>query len=156
MTGERIGLLIHLLGAFAFIAGVVTTGVSFEVARRRHTALEVAALLRVARIGAIFAGVGGVVLLLGGLWLAGDLNLYRTRWLQASVLAFLLSLLLGMAGGRRPRKARELAQSIASGGGGDADEMRRLLNDRSARLVNWIAALLAVAVLVLMVWQPAL
>lgn len=156
MTGERIGLLIHLLGAFAFIAGVVTTGVSFEVARRRHTALEVAALLRVARIGAILAGVGGVVLLLGGLWLAGDLNLYRTRWLQASILAFLLSLLLGMAGGRRPRKARELAQQIASGGGGDADEMRRLLNDRAARVTNWTAALLAVAVLVLMIWQPAL
>ena len=85
MTAERIGLLIHLLGAFAFVAGVVTAGVSFEVARRRHTALEVAALLRAARIGAVVAGIGGVVLLLGGLWLAGDLNLYRTRWLQASV-----------------------------------------------------------------------
>ena len=156
MTGERIGLLIHLLGAFAFIAGIVTTGISFEVARRRHTSLEIAALLRVARVGAIIAGIGGVVLLLGGLWLAGDLNLYRTRWLQASILAFLLSLLLGMAGGRRPRKAREMAQSIASGGPGDVDEMRRLLNDRSALLVNWIAAVLAVGVLVLMIWQPAL
>jgi hypothetical protein len=156
MTGERIGLLIHLLGAFAFIAGVVTTGVCFEVARRRHTALEIAALLRAGRIGAIVAGIGGVVLLLGGLWLAGDLDLYRTRWLQASVLAFLLSLLLGMAGGRRPRQAREMAQSIASGGGGDVDQMRRLLNDRAALITNWVAALLAVGVLVLMVWQPAL
>ena len=79
-----------------------------------------------------------------------------SSWLQASVLAFLLSLLLGMAGGRRPRQAREMAQSIASGGGGDVDQMRRLLNDRAALLTNWIAALLAVAVLVLMVWQPAL
>jgi len=49
-----------------------------------------------------------------------------------------------------------MAQSIASGGGGDVDQMRRLLNDRAALVTNWIAALLAVAVLVLMVWQPAL
>lgn len=156
MTAERIGLLIHLLGAFAFIGGVMTAGVAFEVARRRHAAIEVAAVLRVARVGALVAGIGGIVLLLGGLWLAGDMDLYRTRWLQASFLAFLLSLLFGLVGGRRPRKAREMAQSIASGGPGDPDEMRRLLNDRSALLVNWIAVILALGVLVLMIWQPAL
>ncbi len=91
MTAERIGLLIHLLGAFAFIGGAMAAGIGFEVARRRHAAIEVAAVLSVARVGALIAGVGGVVLLLGGMWLAGDLDLYRTRWLQASILAFVLS-----------------------------------------------------------------
>ncbi len=156
MTAERIGLLIHLLGAFAFIGGGMAAGIGFEVARRRHAAIEVAAVLRVARVGALIAGVGGVVLLLGGMWLAGDLNLYSARWLQASILAFVLSFLLGAVGGRRPRQAREMATSIASGGEGDATEMRALLNDKRALATNYASALLALGVLVLMIWQPAL
>lgn len=156
MTGERIGLLIHLLGAFAFVGVITTAGIAFEVARSRHTALEVAAVLRVSRVGALVGMVGGVLLLLGGLWLAGDLDLYRTRWLQLSILAFLLSLLFGAAGGRRPRKAREMAERIASGGEGDPAEMRRILNDRAALFTNYLSVLLALLVLVLMIWQPAL
>ena len=116
--------------------------------------MEIAAVLKVSRVGAAVAVIGGVVLLVGGFWLAGHLGVFRTRWLQASVLAFLLSFLLGIVGGRRPRKARELATSIASGGEGNVDEMRALINDRAALFVNYLSAALALAVLVLMVWQP--
>lgn len=154
MSAEKIGLLVHLLGAFAFIGGVLTAGVAYETARRRRSAIEVAAVLRVARTGAIVALVGGVVLLVGGFWLAGHLDLFRRRWLEASVLAFILSMAFGAVGGRRPKKARELATSIASGVGGDPDDLRRLLNDAGSRLLNYVSAFLALAVLVLMTWQP--
>jgi len=155
VSAERIGLLVHLLGSFAFVGGIITAGSAFEVARRRRSAVEIAAVLKVSRVGAIVALFGGVVLLVGGFWLAGHLGVFRTRWLQASVLAFLLSFLLGIVGGRRPRKARELATSIASGGEGNVDEMRALLNDRAALFVNYLSAALALVVLVLMVWQPS-
>ena len=157
VTAERVGLLIHLLGAFAFVGGITTAGIAFEVARGRRSALEVAAVLRVSRIGALVGMAGGILLLLGGLWLAGDLDLYRTRWLQLSILAFVLSLLFGAAGGRRPRQAREMAERIAAGDEGGAPErMRALLNDRAALFTNYLSVLLALLVLVLMIWQPAL
>ncbi|MSO44479.1 MAG: DUF2269 family protein [Thermoleophilia bacterium] len=155
MSAERIGLLVHLLGAFAFIAGVVVAGVAYETARRRRAAIEVAAVLRMARVGAMIAAVGGVVLLVAGFWLAGHLEMFRTRWLELSILAFFLSFGFGAAGGRRPRRARELAVRIAAGEGGDPAELRQLLDDRLSRLVNWIAGLLALLVIVLMVVQPA-
>ncbi len=111
-------------------------------------------MLQVSRVGAIVALFGGVVLLVGGFWLAGHLGVFRTRWLQATVLAFLLSFLLGIVGGGRPRKARELTTSIASGAEGDVDTMRALLNDHAALFVNYLSAALSLVVLVRMVWQP--
>lgn len=154
MSVEKIGLLVHLLGAFAFIGGVVTAGAAYETARRRRSAIEVAAVLRVARTGALMAIIGGVALLVGGFWLAGQLDLFRHRWLEASILAFVLSMALGAVAGRRPKKARELATNIASGEGGDPEDLRRLLNDPGSRLLNYVSAVLALAVLVLMIWQP--
>ncbi|MEI7692629.1 MAG: hypothetical protein WCJ50_08935, partial [Actinomycetes bacterium] len=77
MSAERIGLLVHLLGAFAFVGGIITAGSAFEVARRRRSAVEIAAVLKVSRVGAIVALFGGVVLLVGGFWLAGHLGVFR-------------------------------------------------------------------------------
>jgi len=79
VSAERVGLLIHLLGAFAFVGGIITAGSAFEVARRRRSAVEIAAVLKVSRVGAIVALFGGVVLLVGGFWLPRHLGGFPPR-----------------------------------------------------------------------------
>ena len=93
--------------------------------------------------------VGGVLVLAFGLWLVHltDASFDQT-WLQAALALFVAVGLVGGLGGRRPRHARELAQS-----GGSLDEVLRLLDEPWSRVANYASAALVLAILALMIWQ---
>jgi uncharacterized membrane protein len=150
---EELALYLHLLGAFAFLAGLVLAGAAFESARRRRTAGEVTLLLGLARRGALLAVAGAAVLGPFGLWLVhlGDFG-YGSSWVDAAIAAFVLALCLGAYGGQAPKRARELAEA-APPGGGVGDELRAALDDRAARLANYAALALVVAIIALMVFK---
>jgi uncharacterized membrane protein len=146
-------LFFHLIGAFLFVGGVLVAGVAFEAARRRTEPAEIALLLGLSRWGEVLVGIGGVVVLAGGLWLAGIVHAFGEPWLDAAIALFVVTMALGGAGGQRPKRARLLATTLAAEGG-DTSELRRLLDDRAGRAVNYLAAALVPAILVLMVWRP--
>ena len=60
-----------------------------------------------------------------------------------------LGAILGALGGQRPKRARLRAER-----GADAEELRRLLDDRLSLWLNAAAAAAYLAVLALMVWKP--
>ena len=146
---EHWALFVHLLGAFLFVAGLTVAAVSFEAARRRTAPAEIALLLGAARTGALLVGVGGLVVLVGGLWLAGVVHAYGEAWLDAALALFVVTVAVGIVGGQRPKQARKLAEA-----GGDIGEVRRLLDDPLGRALNYLGAVLVLAILVLMVWRP--
>jgi uncharacterized membrane protein len=84
---EEVALFFHLLGAFVFVAGFVLTGVAFERARRRGDPAEIALLLALGRAGVVLVGVGGLLILVFGLWLVhlGDWG-YGAGWVDAAIL----------------------------------------------------------------------
>jgi len=98
--------------------------------------------------------VGGVVLLLAGFYLSGKIDGYGQRWLEISIVLFVVALVAGWLGGRRSRKTREYAEQVASGSGGDEATLRTMLANRTTWALHWAAVVLAVVVLVLMIWQP--
>jgi hypothetical protein len=69
MSKLEIALFFHILGALLFVAGVVTAGVAFEAARRRHQPAEIALLLGLTRVGVLLVVVGALDVLGFGLWL---------------------------------------------------------------------------------------
>ena len=145
----HLALFLHLLGALVFVSGAAVAGVASEAARRRDDVREVAVLLGVARKGAIIVGAGGILVLACGLWLVHLTHTgFGAGWVQAALGLFVAAAVIGAAGGRRPREARVLAQS-----GGDAQAVRRLLDDPWSRGANYASAALIVAVLALMIWQ---
>ncbi len=150
---ENWALFFHLCGAFLLVAGVIVAGVSFESARRRRRAPEIALLLGMSRVGAALVGVGMALVLPFGLWLVHIEHVgYGAGWVDTAFALFVVVGALGGAGGQSPKRARELAVSL-----GDADEspeLRTLLNDRAARWLNYSAGLLLVAIIVLMVFKP--
>lgn len=150
---EHWALFFHLLGAFLFVGGVLVAGVGFEAARRRTDPREIAILLGLTRWGVLLVAAGGVVLLAGGLWLAGVVHAYGKPWLDAAIALFVVTVALGGAGGQRPKRARLLATKLAAGDG-DTAELHRLLDEPAGRAVNYVSGLLVVAILVLMVWRP--
>lgn len=133
---------------------MVKVGVASDLWCRRMSAIERAAILRVACTGAIVALVGGVVLPVGGFSLTGCPDLRRRRWIAACVPEFILSMAFGAMAGRRPKRTPELAIRSASGGGRSVNQMRAMLTDFDALFANYLSAALALVVLVLMVLQP--
>ena len=74
---------------------------AFESAGRREAAGEVAALLGLARIGALLVVAGTVLVVAFGLWLVhlGDWG-YGAGWVDAAIALLVVALVLGAAGGQ--------------------------------------------------------
>jgi uncharacterized membrane protein len=152
---EDVALFGHLLGAFLFVSGTVVAGVAFEAGRRRDDPAEIALLLGLARFGAALVGVGMLAVVAFGLWLVhlGGWG-YDAGWVDAALILFVLAAVLGGFGGQTPKRARQLATRLAGESRPVTDELRGLLSDRRALLMNYGSALLVLVVLVLMVWKP--
>lgn len=152
---EDAALFFHLIGAFLFVAGTAVAMVAFEAARRRRAAADIALLLGLARAGALLVSLGLVLVLAFGLWLVhiGDWG-YGAGWVDAAIGLLAAAAVLGAVGGQAPKRARVLATRLAAEGRHDTTELRSLLNDRRALVVNYASALLVLAILVLMVWKP--
>lgn len=112
-------------------------------------------MLGLARTGVLVAGPSAVALVAAGSWLAGIEDLgWHTGWLRAAVILFAVSGVLGAAGGRRPRQARELAERLRAGDSAPSAELRALLDDRTSRLVNAASVITMTVVLWIMVAKP--
>lgn len=147
---EDVALFFHLLGAFLLVGGVAIAGAAFEAARRRNTPAEIGLLLGVTRAGVALVGAGSALVLAFGLWLVHLEHVgYGAGWVDGALGLFVAMAALGAAGGQAPKRARVLAES-----GGDPAELRRLLDDPAARLLNYSSAVVALAILVLMVFKP--
>jgi uncharacterized membrane protein len=147
VTKENWALFFHLIGAFLFVSGTVVAGVAYEVARRRTNPAQIAALLQVARIGAVLVGPAGLLTVAFGLWLVDIEHIgYGAGWVDAAIVLFVAATALGGFAGQKPKRARELAER--------GQDPRVLLDDSLTRALNYIAAVLVVAIIVLMVFKP--
>jgi len=147
---SHVALFFHILGALLFFSGAAVAGAASESARRRSDVREIAVVLGIARLGAALVGIGGLLVLAFGFWLAHLTDAsFDQAWLQAALALFVAAGALGGIGGRKPRRARELAEAA-----GDVGEIRRLLDDGLSRGANYASAAIVVAILALMIWQP--
>jgi len=152
---ESWALFFHLLGAFLFVGGVIVAGVAFEAARRRRRPSEIALLLGLTRIGVLLVAGGALLVLPFGLWLVHLERLeYGAAWVEAALALFAVAGALGAVGGQRPKRARKLAEQLAREGDAETPELRALLDDRLALAVNYLSAVLVLAIVVLMVFTP--
>lgn len=154
-TADSWALLFHLLGAFLFVGGMIVAGVAFEAARRRHEPAEIALLLGLARIGVLFVALGALVVLPFGLWLVhlGRFG-YGAGWVDAALALFVAVAAMGGIGGQRPKRARKLAARLAREEQPESAQLRALLDDRPALALNYLSAVLVLAIIVLMVFKP--
>jgi uncharacterized membrane protein len=151
---DNVALFFHLLGALLFVAGIVLAGATFEAARRRETATEIALLLGLTRIGVLLVAVGGLLLPVFGLWLVhlGHFG-YGSGWVDAAIALYVVTLVLGGVGGQRPKQARQLATGLARQQAPVSVELRALLDDRLSRAANYGSLLVVLVILVLMVFK---
>lgn len=154
-TTYTVALFLHIAGVLAFTAGIVLAGVPFEVARRREDPAVIAAILGLARVGALLAAAGSVVVLTCGLWLVhlGHWT-FRPFWIQAALGLLVAAIVIGALAGQRPKRARLHATALASDGARADDRLRALLDDRVSLAANYASALIGIVILGLMVFKP--
>jgi hypothetical protein len=111
-------------------------------------------LLGLTRIGVLLVALGTLLALPFGLWLVSLEHVgYDAAWIDAALGLLLVAVAAGAAGGRRPKQARLLAEELARGERDD-ERLGQLLDDPLSRGLNYLSALLVLAIVVLMVVQP--
>lgn len=150
-----VALVLHLLGALTFVAGIVLAGAAFEAARRRGRPADIALLLSLTRFGVLLVAIGTLLVAAFGLWLVhlGHWG-YGSGWVDASIGMFVAALALGGIGGQRPKQARRLAAELAQRNEPVSGELRTLLDDRVSLIANYGSLTLILAIVVFMVVKP--
>jgi uncharacterized membrane protein len=149
-------LLFHLLSAFCLVAGAVVAGTLQLAAIRRRRPSEVLLLLRLTRVGVVLVGAGALGTLVFGMALASHLGIgLSPAWIQAALGLWLASIALGAVGGRTARHARYLAEELVEQGDAESSELRALVAHRPSLWASYASGVLVLAIVVLMVWQPA-
>lgn len=145
MVNETL-LLLHLLAAFATVASVVVFLAVLLAARRARTTAEALPLLRLSSLGALLWNVGGITVLVFGVWLALDADQYEILdgWILTAIVLWVVA---SAVGGPLTRGYR-----TALGEGGDAP----LAVVRAPRtlVLHVVMALATLALLVVMIYKP--
>jgi uncharacterized membrane protein len=148
-------LLVHILGTFLFLSGSIVAGVLAFAAMQRERPSEVALLLRLVRPMVVLVGVGSIVALALGIWLAEYVGYgLGEGWVIAAIALWVVSGALAGPAGKELRHTREFAERLAEDGDRPSDELRLAVRNPRVLVLNVTAFLLLVAILVLMVWKP--
>jgi uncharacterized membrane protein len=148
-------LLFHILGAFLLFSGSIVAGILQFAAARRDRPSEIALVLSLIQPAIVAIGVGAIVTLGFGLWLADDAGYgIGDEWVIAAIVLCVVGNALGWAGGKPLGQAAELAQRLAADGDRPSEELHRAVVDRRALALSYLSLAALVAILVLMVWKP--
>ncbi len=148
-------LLVHVLGAFLFVSGSIVAGILAFAAMQRERPSEVALLLRLVRPAVAIVGIGSLVALGMGIWLADYVGYgFGKGWIVAAIALWAASGALAGPAGKTMRKTRELAEQLAQDGDRPSEELRLALRNPRALVMNTAAFALLIAILVLMIWKP--
>lgn len=145
-------VLVHVLSAFAFVAGYTATNALTEIARRRSGLDERRTVLglsgafdrQLVRTGGTLVGVSGVVLVAFGGWP------WTAPWIWLSTVLYTAIVVMGI-GVWGPRGARVEAALLAS----DEATVDRLLGERRFVVLSRIENIGLLVVIGLMVLRPS-
>jgi uncharacterized membrane protein len=150
-------LALHVLSAFAFVAGIVLFWILIVAVRRTDTpdaTLRMGPLTRVAD-GAIGLGAGGTIIL--GIWLAFSVGGYDIwdGWIIAAILLWVITTALGQRASAAyvagVKKAQELR---AAGQTGPNAELLALNRTSRGLVLQTLISVVVLLILIDMIWKP--
>ena len=157
MSFDDWALALHVVSAFALVAGIVCFWVITVAARSADTPEATLRLGPVAQIAgaAIGIGMGGTIIL--GIWLAFSVGGYDIwdPWIVAAIVLWLLAAALGRRADQAAKPAVRKAQELQSAGRTGPDPDLAALNTASGGVVvQALTSLVVLLILVDMIWKP--
>ena len=116
---------------------------------------ESALLLRAVRPLVPLVGLGLVLTIVAGAWLAHELGFaYGSGWLRWTYALIAWLVVVGAVAGRLDRRTRELAEHLAREDDASSPELTRRLRDPLALTLDASMLVATLAIVALMVWKP--
>ena len=148
-------LFLHLVGVLLFVGGSVGVTALRLLAIGKPRPSESALLLRAARPLVPLVGLGLVLTVAAGAWLAHELGVpYGSGWLRWTYVLIAWLVVVGAIAGRLDRRTRELAEREAAGHDEPSPDLARRLRDPLALTLDASMLAATLAIVALMVWQP--
>jgi uncharacterized membrane protein len=157
MTLDDWILALHVLSAFAYVAGIVLFWVLVVAVRQADTPEGTIRLEPVVKVGnaAVGLGAGGTIVL--GIWLAFSVGGYDIwdGWIIAAIVLWLISAEIGRRTGAAYRLGMTKAQELQTAGqtGPSAELLAHNRTSTGVRL-HTLTSVVVLLILIDMIWKP--
>ena len=150
-------LALHVLSAFAYVAGMVLFWVLIVAVRRTDTPDGTIRLERVVKVGnaAVGIGAGGTIVL--GIWLAFSVGGYDIwdGWIIAALVLWVIAAAIGRQTGEEYQRGVDKAKELeAAGQTGPSAELLAVNRTRNGVVFHAAASLVVLLIIVDMIWKP--
>jgi uncharacterized membrane protein len=150
-------LALHVLSAFAYVAGIVLFWVLVVAVRRVDTPEDTIRMEPIVKVGNASVGVGALGTIVLGIWLALSVGGYDLwdGWIIAAIVLWVASAATGSRTGNAYTQGMRKAQELQSAGRTGPDAELLALNRTSNGLVmHAVTSLLVLLILIDMIWKP--
>jgi len=150
-------LALHLLSAFAYVAGMVVFWVLIYAVRRTDTPEGTIRMAPVVKIGMIGTGVGAVGTIVFGLWLTFSVGGYRiwNFWIIAALVLWAIAGGVGGKTGKEYQRGMDKALELeAAGQTGPNAELLAINRTQNGVVLHAVASAALLLLLIDMIWKP--
>ena len=150
-------LALHVLSAFAFVAGLVLFWVLIVAVRRIDLPEDTIRLEPIVKVGnaAVGIGAGGTIVL--GIWLALSYGGYDIwdGWIIAAIVLWIASAALGQRTGAAYMQGMTKAQELQTAGQtGPSAELLALNRTQNGLILHAATSVVVLLILIDMIWKP--
>jgi len=150
-------LALHLLSAFAYVAGMIVFWVLIVAVRRTGTPDGTIRMAPVVKIGMIGTGVGAVGTIVFGLWLTFSVGGYRiwNFWIIAALVLWAIAGGVGGKTGKEYQRGMDKALELeAAGQTGPNAELLAINRTQNGVVLHAVASAALLLLLIDMIWKP--
>ena len=150
-------LALHVLSAFAYVAGVVLFWVLVVAVRGTDTPDGTIRMEPVAKVGNATVGIGAGGTIVLGIWLAFSIGGYDIwdGWIIAALVLWFISAEIGRRTGAAYMQGINKAKELRTAGEtGPSAELLALNRTRDGLVLHVLASAVVLLILVDMIWKP--
>jgi hypothetical protein len=150
-------LALHVLSAFAYVAGIVLFWVLIVAVRKIDTPEGTIRMEPIVKVGNASVGIGAVGTILLGIWLTFRLDGYAIWdvWIIAALVLWALAAAAGQRTGAEYTKGMTKAKELeAAGEGGPSAELLALNRTSNGVVLHALASAFVLLILLDMIFKP--
>ena len=157
MSFDQWILALHVLSAFAYVAGMIVFWVLIVAVRRTDTADGTIRMAPIVKVGTIGTGVGAAGTIVFGLWLTfsyGGYNIWDF-WIIAALVLWAIAGGLGGQTGKEYQRGMDKAKELeAAGQAGPNAELLEINRTQRGLILHTVASLAVLLIVIDMIWKP--
>ena len=157
MSFDQWILALHVLSAFAYVAGMIVFWVLIVAVRRTDTADGTIRMAPIVKVGTIGTGVGAAGTIVFGLWLTFSYGGYDiwNFWIIAALVLWAIAGGLGGQTGKEYQRGMDKAKELeAAGQAGPNAELLEINRTQRGLVLHTVASLAVLLIVIDMIWKP--